>query len=105
MSVTDAAREATFITGFNECMVRRCSKELFNNLGRFRDSKQGRRCLFNDEDLSLEAVMWVHENAYNKGEGNAIAQSFCDWINNYSRSRLILCLSRPATMVQQWSWS
>ena len=85
MSVSDAAREAASISGYNERTVRRYTKEFFDNRGRFPDSRQGkyeRRCLFNDEDLRLEAAMWVRENAYKKGEGNATAQSFCECVNN-----------------------
>ena len=85
MSALDAAQEAASISGFNERTVRRYSKQFFDNRGKFPESRQGkheRQCLFNDEDLRLEAAMWVRENAYKKGEGNATAPSFCEWVND-----------------------
>ena len=39
MSVSDAAREAASISGYNERTVRRYSKEFFDNRGRFPDSR------------------------------------------------------------------
>ena len=86
MPIADAAQEAASISGFNERTVRRYRKEFFENKGRFPESRQGkheRQCLFNDETLRLKAAMWLRENSYRKGEGNATAQSFCEWVNNH----------------------
>ena len=86
MPIADAAQEAASISGFNERTVHRYRKEFFENKGRFPESRQGkheRQCLFNDETLRLKAAMWLRENSYGKGEGNATAQSFCEWVNNH----------------------
>ena len=40
--------------------------------------KHKRDCLFNDEDLRLQASMWVRENAVSKG---GTASAFCQWVN------------------------
>ena len=85
MNVTDAAKEAASITGYNEKTVRQYRKEFFTQKGKFKEGKQGkykRHCLLNDENLRLEAAMWVRENAYRKGEANMTATSFCQWVNN-----------------------
>ena len=86
MSVYDAAQEAASVTGYNERTVRRYWKQYFDNRGKFPESRQGkhvRQCLFSDEALRLEAAMWVRENSYRKGEANATARSFCEWVNNH----------------------
>ena len=41
-----------------------------------------RFCLFNDENIKLEASMWVRQNAHKKGAANMTASSFCEWVNN-----------------------
>ncbi len=59
MSVTGAAREAASISGFNECTVRKYSKQFYENRGKFPESRQGKyekHCLFNDENLRLQEV-------------------------------------------------
>ena len=38
--------------------------------------------LLNDENLRLEAAMFVREHGYRKGEANLNAKSFCQWVNN-----------------------
>ena len=86
MNVRDSAVEAGSIIGYNEKTVRKHSKEFFENHGKFPETKQGkykRHCLLNDEDLRLEASMWVRENAYKKGDANLTAQSFCIWVNDH----------------------
>ena len=85
MNVTDAAKGAASITGYNEKTVRQYRKEFFTQKGKFKEGKQGkykRHCLLNDENLRLEAAMYVRENAYRKGEANMTATSFCQWVNN-----------------------
>jgi len=62
MSVRDAAQEAASITGFNEKTVRLYRKEFFEQKGNFKESKQGkykRHCLLNEENLRLDAAMWI----------------------------------------------
>ena len=86
MSVSGAAQEAASISGFNERTVRRYSKQFYDNQGKFPESRQGkfeRHWLFNDENLRLQAAMWVRENSYNKEEGNMTAHSFCQWVNDH----------------------
>ena len=39
--------------------------------------------LFNDEDICLEASMWVQENAHKKGDANMTAASFCQFVNDH----------------------
>ena len=81
---TDAVMEAASFVGFNEKTVRNHHKEFFTNKGNFLETKQGkytRECLLNNEDLRLEAAMWVRENAYKKGAANMTASSFCQWVN------------------------
>lgn len=85
MTTVDAAQEAASIVGLNERTVQRYMKQFFENWGKFLESKQGkytRQSLFNDQNLQLEAAMWVCENAYKKGEANATVRSFCEWVNN-----------------------
>ena len=53
------------------------------NKGEFREERRGKHkkmSLFNDENLRLQASMWVRENAVKKGEPNMTARSFCQWI-------------------------
>ena len=86
LSVTGAALEAASITGFNERTVRKYKKQFYENRGKFPESRQGkfeRHCLFNDENLRLQAAMWVRENSYQKGEANMTARSFCQWVNDH----------------------
>ena len=62
----DAAQEAASITGFNEKTVRLYRKEFIENQGQFKEIRQGkyrRNCLLRDENLGLEAAMWVREHA------------------------------------------
>lgn len=74
---TAAAFEAAWITGYNEKTVRRYSKEFYENKGCFTEEKRGkymRHCLLNDENLRLEAAMYVREQGYKKGEANLNAK-------------------------------
>ena len=85
MGSRDAAKEAASITGFNERTVRKYTKELFDNRGKFPETRRGkheRHCLHNDENIRLEASMWVRENSCKKGDANMTAQSFCQWVND-----------------------
>ena len=85
MKSTAAALEAASITGFNEKTVRRYRKEFYENKGHFKEEKRGkyqRQCLFNDENLRMEAAMFVRENGCKKGEANLNAKLFCQWVNN-----------------------
>ena len=80
MNVTDAAKEAASITGYNEKMVRQYHKEYFTQKGKFKEGKQGKykgHSLLNDENLRLEAAMYARENAYHKRKANMTATSFC----------------------------
>ena len=84
MGVMGAAQEAASITGFNEKTVRLYRKEFFESNGQFKETRQGkykRNCLLKDENLRLEASMWVREHACKKGEANMTAKSFCQWVN------------------------
>ena len=86
MNAKDAAREAGSIAGFNEKTVRQYRSDFYKNGGKFSETKQGkykRHWLLNDENLRLEASMWVRENSYKKGEPNMTAQSFCQWVNDH----------------------
>ena len=70
MGVMDAAQEAASITGFNEKTVRLYRKEFFEGNGQFKETRQGkykRNCLLKDENLRLEASMWVREHACKNG--------------------------------------
>ena len=81
---TRAALESAWITGFNEKTVRCYRDEFLANNGSFREEIRGkytRLSLFNDENLRMEASMWVREHAVQKGEGNMTARSFCRWVN------------------------
>ena len=54
------------------------------NKGKFKEEQCGkhkRDCLFNDEDLRLQASMWARENAVSKGGPNMTARAFCQWVN------------------------
>lgn len=54
MSITDAAREAGSISGYNERTVRKYSKQFFENRGKFPESRQGkydRRRLYHPTDI------------------------------------------------------
>ena len=79
MKVTNAALESGLITGFNDQTVRQYHKQFIENKGKFPETKQGRyirMCLLNDEELFLEAAMWVRTNAYKKEEANMTAVAF-----------------------------
>ena len=85
MKLTDAVKKAGSFVGVNEKTVRKYRKEYFSNHGRFLETKRGkytRQCLLNNEDLRLEASIWVHENAHKKGGANMTALSFCQWVND-----------------------
>ena len=85
MKRTAAALEAASITGFNEKTVRRYRKEFYENKGHFKEEKRGkyqRHCLFNNENLRMEAAMFIRENGCKKGEANFNAKFFCQWVNN-----------------------
>lgn len=83
-TVHAAALEAAYITGFNERTIRTTYKtDYFTNKGHFSESSRGkykRVSLLNDENLRLEASMWVRENANKKGSANMTAASFCAWV-------------------------
>ena len=68
MSVIDAASDgASSLTGYYEKTVRVYHKDFFTNEGKLKELKQGkykRHCLLNDENLRLDAAMWVRDNAY-----------------------------------------
>lgn len=84
-TVKAAALEAAYITGFNEKTVRQYRNEYFENKGQFSETKSGkykRISILDDENLRLEAAMYVRENAHKKGSPNMTAASFCAWVNN-----------------------
>lgn len=86
MNMKDAAQEAGSIAGFNEKTVRQYRSDFYKNGGKFSETKQGkykRHWLLNDENLRLEASMWVRENSYKKGDPNMTAQAFCQWVNDH----------------------
>ena len=59
-------------------------KVFFENEGQFKETRQGkyrRNCLLKDENLRLEAAIWVREHACKKGEANMTAKLFCQWVN------------------------
>ena len=85
MKSTAAALEAASATGLNEKTVRKYRKEFYENKGSFKDEKRGKymhHCLLNDENLRLEAAMFIREHGYRKGEANLNAKLFCQWVNN-----------------------
>ena len=85
MKRTAAALEAAWITGFNEKTVCYICKEFKENRGKFRDERRGkykRMCIFNNEELRLQASMWVREHAVDKSGPNMTAHSFCQWVND-----------------------
>ena len=84
MSIMDAAKEAVSFADFNEKTVR-LYKELYENNGRFNETKQGKYkqvSLLNDENLRLEAAMFIREHSYKKGSLNLTARMFCEWETN-----------------------
>ena len=84
MSIVGAAQESASITGFNEKTVRMYRKEFYENKGKFKENNQGkykRQCLMNEENLQLDAAMYVREHAYQKGAAKLVATSFCQWVN------------------------
>lgn len=85
IKATAAVLEAAWITGFNEKNIRYYRKEFMVNKGKFKEEKRGKHkrvCLFNDEDLLLQASMWVIENVVSKGGPNMTARAFCQWVND-----------------------
>ena len=95
-------REAASFVGFNEKTVRKYRKEFFACHGHFSEEKRGkykRDCLFTNEDIKLEAAMWVRENSYKKGAANMTAASFCSWVND----TLLLHYDLPANLPQRIS--
>lgn len=84
MNLTEAVKETASFVGVNEKTVRKYRKEFFSNRGKFPETKRGkytRECLLNNEDLRLEASMWVRENTYKKGATNMTALAFCECVN------------------------
>ena len=80
-----SALESAWITGFNEKTIRGYGKEFLENSGKFEEERRGkykRLSLFNDENLRMDASMWIREHAVRKGEANMTAGSFCAWVNN-----------------------
>ena len=61
--------------------------------------KYKRDCLFSNEDIKLEAAMWVRENSYKKGAANMTAASFCSWVND----TLLLQHNLPANLPRRIS--
>ena len=85
INMKQSAQEAAYITGYNEKTIREYRLDFLTNRVRFSDVKRGkyeRFYLFNDENIHLEASMWVRQNAHKKGAANMTALSFCEWINN-----------------------
>ena len=85
LSVNASALESAFITGFNENPLRGYKREYFSNKERFSDSVKGKYemfSLFKDEDIRLEASMWVWGNAHKKSGANMTAASFCQFVND-----------------------
>ena len=72
-----ALLEAAFITGFfNEKTIRTYKNDYFTNKGHFSEPQSGkykRMSLLNDENLRLEAAMWVRENTHKKCSANMTA--------------------------------
>ena len=85
MKTTDAVIEvASLFVGLDKRTVCKYRKEFFTNHGRFPETKRGkytRQCPLNNENLCLNASMWVHENAHQKGAAYMTAPSFCQWVN------------------------
>ena len=84
MNVKQSAQEAAYITGYDEKTILKYCLDILANRGMFSDSKRGKyECfyLFNDENIRLEASMWVRQNAHKKGASNMTALSFCECIN------------------------
>ena len=44
--------------------------------------KYMRHCLLNDENLRLEAAMYIREHGYQKGKAHLDAKLFCQWVDN-----------------------
>lgn len=85
MKATDAVVEAASFVGVNEKTVRSYRREFFSNKGKFKETKRGhytRNSHLQNEDLKLDAAMWVRENAHKKGAANMTASSFCQWVND-----------------------
>lgn len=68
MLKTAAALEATSITGFNNKKnSEKIQKKFYENKARYKEEIRGkymRYCLLNDENLRLEAAMFVREHGY-----------------------------------------
>ena len=85
MKLTDAVREAASFVGLNEKTVRKYRNDFFTNQGQFPETRRGkytRESLLSNENLRLDAAMWVRENSYKKGAANMTAASFREWVNN-----------------------
>lgn len=79
------------------------------NKGRFREEKRGkykRLSLFNDEELRLQASMWVRENVVNESGPNMTARSFCQWDNEtlLPSSNLPAFFPRSITVITATRW-
>ena len=71
---------------------------LFRNKGDFSKYQQGkhvRPSILDDEVARKEAVKFVRENAFKKGEPNMTACMFCLWVNSDLLPRLTLDPSLP----------
>ena len=109
IKATAAALEAAWITGFNEKTVRYYRKDFMDNKGKFKEEKRGKHkrvCLFNDEDLRLQASMWVREYAVNKSGPNMTARNLCQWVNEtlLPSSNLPPFFPRSITVITATRW-
>ena len=101
LNVKESALETAYFTGHNENSVRTYRNDFFSNKGNFTESKQGKHerwCLFNDENIRLEASMWVRENAHKKGEANMTAATFCQWVNTELLPSITLQANYPCSI-------
>ena len=73
MNVTDAAKEAASITGYNEKTVRQYRKDFFTQKGKFKEGKQGkykRHCLLNTQGYETSFRGEVHQYCTHGSRGH-----------------------------------
>ena len=80
----EASAIAGELVGKTERTVREWRQDFFCNQGCFSEYQRGkyvRPSIIDDEAARKDAVKFVRENAYKKGEPNMTAGMFCQWVN------------------------
>ena len=94
----EASSIAGKLVGIPECTVRDWRQDFFCNSGSLSEYQRKRYIspsIIDDEAARKDAIKFIRENAYKKGEPNMTAGTFCLWVNGDLLARLTLDPSHP----------